>query len=208
MYGVSEPDTKRYYEKYAAFEAEVRGYYANLHKRVWRIAAAAAINYYVKNDSGVAAEGLRIEFDLEGHGSLLASREDTPFDRLFGEPNPPANPRSLSDTLRPEFNFPTLQDHLKPRDPVAFYWFKRPAIPSKHSARQCQEFRATREYHDCIFVLPDDIPANLGLRLHVEAANLPLPVNISAKVIVAEQEVEWSHAIVQGILPNHIRNLV
>jgi hypothetical protein len=207
IHGVSQSETKRYHEKYAAFEAAVHGYYANLHKRVWRAGAAVAINYYIRNDSGVAAEGLRIEFDLEGDGSLLASRDDAPFGRFFEEPDPPSKPRSLSDTLRP-INFPTLKDHLKPRDPVAFYWFDRPEILSKHSALQCQEFRPTREYHDCIFVLAEDLPSNLGLRLHVEAANLPLPVNIEAKVIVIEQEVEWSHPIVQGILPNHIGKLL
>ena len=97
---------------------------------------------------------------------------------------------------------------MKPRDPVAFYWFERPKMLSKHSALQCQEFRATREFCDCVFVLPDDLPAKLGLRLHVEAANLPAPVNISAEVIIAEQAVEWSDPVVQAILPAPLRKLL
>ncbi len=79
LYGVSEAEAKRYRESYAAFETKVHDFYANLHQRVWIMGAVAAVNYYVKNDSGVAAEGLRIEFDLEGDGSLIAGREDAPL---------------------------------------------------------------------------------------------------------------------------------
>jgi hypothetical protein len=209
IHGVSQAETSRYQTKYTSFEAAVRDYYTNLHKSVWRIGTAAAINYFVRNDSGVAAEGLRIEFDLEGDGSLLASRRDPPFDTLFGEPEPPTKPHTMFDSLNPAFNFPTLQDHMTPRDPVAFYWFQRPEFRAKHSALQCQEFRATREYRDSIFVLAfGELPAKLGLRLHISAANLPAPVNISANVLITEQAVEWSDPIVQAILPDNIRKLV
>lgn len=208
IHGISESETKRYQAKYASFEAEVRDYYTNLHKSVWRIGIAAAIDYFVRNDSGVAAEGLRVEFDLQGGGPLLASRRDSPFDKLFGEPEPPTRPRSMFNTLNPALNFPTLQDHMRPRDPVAFYWFQRPEFRGKHSARQCQEFRATREFSDCIFVVPDEVPTKLGLRLHVEAANLPSPVNVAANIVISEQAVEWSDPTVQAILPDRIRKLV
>jgi hypothetical protein len=100
-------------------------------------------------------------------------------------------------------------DAREPRDPIAFYWFKRPAIGAKHSALQCEQFRATREYCDSIFVFSTvGLPAQFGLRLHVEAANLPAPVDIAAKVTIAEQAVEWSDPAVQAILPEGIRELV
>jgi hypothetical protein len=54
----------------------------------------------------------------------------------------------------------------------------------------------------------DGPPSKLGLRLQISAANLPAPVNITAKVIIAEQAVEWSDPVVQAILPDYIRELV
>ncbi len=209
---VSEPEAQRYHADYSSFQARVREYYERLHEHVQRIGAVAAIDYSVKNESGVLAEGLRIEFDLEGNGSLIAEREEAPvlLRGLFKIPTPPIEPGSILPTIAPVFhNRPTLQDHLKPIDPVAFRWFKRPKLGSTHSAHQCQEFRATREYRDTIFAVAlDELPTELGLRLHIEAANLPSPVNIAAKVIIAEQAVEWSDPVVQSVLPDHIGELV
>ena len=67
----------------------------------------------------------------------------------------------------------------KPRDPVAFYWFAYPEIGATHGALQCQDFRAMRDFYDCVFVLPsDDPPGDLAIRLQVSATNLPRPVNV------------------------------
>jgi hypothetical protein len=202
--GASDADVRGYYEKYSSFQASVLEFYAQLHEHVQRIGAVAGVDYYVKNESGVMAEGLRIEFELEGNGSLLAEREDAAIS--LGDPlkppTPPERPRSVFDSFAPGLlNIPTLQDHLKPRDPVAFYWFKRPKLKSAHSARQCQEFRPTTSHRDRIFVQAfDDLPTNLGLRLHISAANLPSPVDIRANVVIAEQTVEWSDPIVNALL--------
>jgi hypothetical protein len=204
MYGISNHQVEKYHADYSSFEAKVHDYYANLHELVRRTGAVAAIDYWVKNDSGVAAEGLRIEFDLEGGGSLVAVREDAaPYVGCsLRIPGPPKRPLSHLDYISA---IPLGQLVEPPRDPVVFYWFKRPEIISTHSARQCQEFRPTREFRDSILVLtPNDLPAPLGLRLHVEAANLPAPVNIAAKVTVAEQAVEWSDPVVQAILPDGV----
>jgi hypothetical protein len=93
---------------------------------------------------------------------------------------------------------PNLQ---APRDTVRFYWFDRPKIGAKHSALQCQDFRATRKYCDTIFVMPfDNLPATMSLRLHVSAENLPAPINVRAKLNVVEQAVDWSDEMVQAIL--------
>jgi hypothetical protein len=177
MYGISDDQVEKYHADYSSFEAKVHDYYANLHELVRRIGAVAAIDYWVKNDSGVAAEGLRIEFDLEGVGSLVADREDAaPYVGCSLKiPGPPKLPRSQLDYISA---IPLRQLVDPPRDPVAFYWFKRPTIVSTHSARQCQEFRPTREFRDSILVLTsNELSAPLGLRLHVEAANLPAPVD-------------------------------
>jgi hypothetical protein len=207
---ISESDVDRYHADYSSFEEKVRGHYAKFHEHVWRVATAAAIGYSIRNDSGVLAEGLRIEFDLEGSGSLLASRKDAAeYIGLLKPPKPPKEPRSSLDFLHSPIAIPNIRDAMKPRDPVAFYWFERPEIGAKHSALQCEQFRATREYCGSIFVLPhDDLPAHFGLRLHVEAANLSAPVDIAAKVIIAEQAVEWSDPVVQAILPEGIRELM
>jgi hypothetical protein len=201
---ISEHQVDRYYADYSSFEAKLHDYYANLHERVRSVGAAAAIDYWVRNDSGVAAKGLRIEFDLQGSGSLLADREDAvPYVRSLQMPEAPEKPRSALDYI----NIPR-QGQMEPRDPVAFYWFKRPQIVAKHSARQCEEFRPTRKYRDSILVLtPDDLSAKLGLHLHIEAANLPAPVNISAKINIVEQALEWSDPIVQAILSDGVCEL-
>jgi PIN domain len=119
--GTSEADVKRYYGDHSSFQASVLAYYEHLHDYVRRFGAVAAVDYYVKNESGVVAEGLRIEFDLEGNGSLLVEREDATYlYRGYKIPTPPEKPRTMLDTLAPAvLDFPTLQDHLKPRDPVA-----------------------------------------------------------------------------------------
>jgi hypothetical protein len=205
--GISENQAQNYRSDYSSFEAKVRDYYANLHERVGRIGKAAAIGYFVRNESGTAAEGLRIEFDLEGVASLLADRNDAKqYIGSFKMPQPPEKPRSNLDFSHPTLpHITTLRDAMQPRDPVAFYWFHRPEIMAKHSALQCQDFRATREYRDDIFVLTaGDLPVELGLRLHVSAANLPAPLNVSAKLIISEQAVEWSDPVVQAILPDWI----
>jgi hypothetical protein len=206
--GISESEAQRYRSEYSTFEGNVRDYYVNLHKHVERIGTAVEIGHFVRNESGVTAEGLRIEFDLEGNGWLLADREDA--EQYLGSlrlPEPPEEPRSPLDSLNFRFpHIPTLRDTLQPRDPVFFYWFDRPEHMATHSALQCQEFRATRDYHDELFVLTANcLPVELALRLHVSAANLPAPVHVSAKVIISEQAVEWGDPVVQAILPESIR---
>jgi hypothetical protein len=205
---ISEGSIERYHKDYSTFEAKVRAHFSNLHERVTRIGIAVAVSHFVKNESGTAAEGLRVEFDLEGAGSLLADRDDAEmYIGSFKMPKPPEAPRSGLDYLRSPLPLvPSLRDTMQPRDPVAFYWFDRPKVVAKHSALQCQDFRATREYRDDIYILTNHgPPVELRLRLHVSAANLPAPVNVLAKLIVCDQTVEWSDPVVQGILPKRIR---
>lgn len=208
--GPSASTIEGYRSKYGSFEEDVQNYYASLHDLVGGAGLAAAIDYFVRNDSGVTADGLRIEFDLEGAGSLLADREDAAhYIGSFKLPEPPTKPRGIMDNMYPLIDIPTLGDAMRPRDPVAFYWFDRPTIVSQHSARQCQDFRARREFRDRIFVLvPDKLPVELGLRLLVSAANLPAPVNAFAKILISQRAVEWSDPIVQAILPPGLRELL
>jgi hypothetical protein len=152
MYGISDHQVEKYHADYSSFEARVHDYYANLHELVRRLGTVATIDYWVKNDSGVAADGLRIEFDLEGVGSLVSDREDAaPYlgcsMKILG---PPELPRSDLDRIS---NIALGQLVEPPRDPVAFYWFKRPEIVAAHGAKQCQEFRPTRVFRDSILVL-------------------------------------------------------
>jgi hypothetical protein len=195
--GLSEAQIQRYHEKYSSFEADVRAFYADLHERV-RNVGSIAVGYFVENDSGVSARGLRIEFYLEGDGSLLADRTAGFLSRKKGleMPEPPQKPRSM-----PDFANIALPHIQKPRDPVRFYWFERPEIGSKHSALQCQDFRATRKYYDTMFVMPfDKLPATMTLRLHVSAENLSAPINVSATLNIVEQAVDWSDEVVRKIL--------
>jgi hypothetical protein len=207
--GISESEARRYQSEYSSFSAKVHDYYANLHERVGQIGRAAAVGYFVRNDSGVAAEGLRIEFVLDGRASLLADRSDAKrYLGSFDLPNSPEEPRAPMDFggLTRGLALPySIHDAMQPRDPLAFYWFVRPELGSEHSALQCQDFRATQEYNSDMFVLPaSDLPIELGLRLHVSAANLPAPVNITAKLIISEQPTDWSDGVVRNILPKRL----
>jgi PIN domain len=209
LLGISETAIERYYDAYSTFETNVLSYYTRLNEHVQRIGEVAAINYYVKNDSGVAAEGLRIEFDLDGNASLIAEREEAIFGKACKLPEPPEPPRAIGDFNPALRGLATLHDHARPRDPVAFYWFNRPNLISDHSALQCQEFRATKELNDQIFIMAlDEPPAEYGLRLHISATNLPSPLEIRAKVILVRQPAEWCDPAVQAILPEDIRTLI
>lgn len=206
MGAVSAGQIERYQEKYAEFRNEVQEFFFKLHERVTLLGTAVAVRYSVENHSGVAAEGLRVEFDLGPGGSLLAEREDL-FPRSGGPLQPPAPPkdpeRSFLDSIGgTRLQIPTLHDHLRPRDPVAFHWFKRPRLGATHGAMQCEQFRATRRFGDTIFILADgDAPRTIDLGLNISAANLPAPVRISAKVEVVARPVDWSDPVVQGIIP-------
>jgi hypothetical protein len=203
--GISEEQVESYNAEYSAFENNVQAYFANIHERVRRVGAIPEISYFVKNDSGVVAEGLRIEFDLEGKGHLLANRDGRPLGNAFQMPKPPEPPSRFDYSRFALPSMPTLHGAMDPRDPVGFYWFDRPANFAKHSALQCEEFRATREFRDSIFVsLLEEPHAELHLRLHISAANLPQPIYVSAKLVIAEQVVKWSDQIVQTILPKKI----
>ncbi|MCK1515847.1 hypothetical protein IVB22_25470 [Bradyrhizobium sp. 190] len=200
--GVSESQAERYNEDYNKFQSNVRAHFANLHKQVRKMGASVAIRYFVENDSGVSAKGLRVEFDLEGNGTLLADRTH----HLLGHkksrmPEPPAKPRSILDQFEKYSHFPNLPDLGSPRDPVHFYWYDRPNIGGKHSALQCQDFRATRKFRDSIFVMSfDNLPTTMSIRLHVSAENLPAPIDILAKLNIVEKAVDWSDEIVRDIL--------
>jgi hypothetical protein len=200
--GISEEQAQRYEEKYLSFQTSVRAFYADLHERVSNAGSTVAVGYFVENDSGVSAKGLRIEFDLEGEGSLLADRIAGFPRRKKGlqTPEPPEKPRSTLDQMQRYSNV-SLPHVPAPRDPVGFYWFDRPKIGSKHSALQCQDFRATRKYCDTMFVWPfDKLPATVSLRLHVSAENLPAPIVVPARLNIIEQAVDWSDEVVRAIL--------
>ncbi len=199
---ISESDAERYNSSYETFQESVFMFYQNLHDCIARLGKAAKLSYLVRNESGIAAEGLRIEFDLEGEAWLLADRTDAK--EYIGDiklPQAPEAPRSRLDfTSYPISNIPTFRQAMEPRDPVGFYWFHRPGPGETHSALQCQDFRATREFRDEIFVLPTgELPVELRLRLHVSAANLPVPVNLSVKLVISDKHVQWSDIIVRDI---------
>jgi hypothetical protein len=209
MGAISPGQIERYHEKYAEFRNSVRDFFSRLHERVTLLGTAVGVRYSVENESGVAAEGLRIEFDVESDVSLLAQREDLTFgaDDLFQLPRPPDNPEQsfMNSIRRSGLNLPSLHEHMRPRDPIAFYWIIRPRLGATHSALQCQEFRATRRFEDEIFVMREGrSPRTVDLRLNVSATNLPAPIELSAKVVIVEKAVGWSDPTVRSILPDDL----
>jgi hypothetical protein len=162
------------------------------------------LSYFIRNDSGVAGEGLRIEFNIEGEAWLLPNRSDAK--RQLGVIEAPRPPQAPQPTMSSYFK-DIAQDYrllqaAGPRDSVAFYWAHRPGIGEKHSALQCIDFRATRTFNDEIFILPtQESQTELQLKLHISAANMSAPVERSATVIVSYKRMEWSDPIVKDIFP-------
>jgi hypothetical protein len=206
--GVSQYRVDEYMADYSQFERDVHEYFSTLHETANAVAAALAVDYWIKNDSGVAAEGLRIEFELDGAACLLADREDAM--RYIGSlkmPEPPESPRS---SLEPSImhRIPTLRDAMEPRDPIAFHWYDRPTVGSTQSAQQCENFRATREFRDVIFIFPVTESREISVRLHVSAANLPEPISKVAKLSICEEPLDWSHPVVDAMLPIDFRGRI
>ncbi|HEY4944118.1 MAG TPA: PIN domain-containing protein [Rhizomicrobium sp.] len=210
--GYSDYEIDEYNREYGKFESGVRDYYRNLHLTVANLGLVAAIGYFVRNESGVEANGLRIEFTLTGAGSLLSNRDVVSgLVGSFELPEPPERPRSQLDMIRDVgiYNIPSLRDHLTPRDPIEFYWFEEPEeIPSLHSAKQSESFRAMREYRDSALVFASpEYPTTLELWLHVSAANLPAPVDAHAKLIFDKQNMKWSDPLVQALISKDLHGI-
>jgi PIN domain len=88
--GISERQIQQYQNDYASYETQVRHYYEHLHERVMRAGSAISVDYYIINDSGVSADGLRVEFYLNGNGYLLSDRDEAiGSDTIFKLPKPP-----------------------------------------------------------------------------------------------------------------------
>lgn len=197
-----------YNRKLDRFEDEVKKYFASLHQMVSRAGRAVPIYYAVKNDSGVAAQGLRIEMHVDGDASLFAEQEDA--ESFFGVRGPPALPvfddglSSLSHMHRVNALSRALS---QPRDPTAFYWFTRPKYGDAEGALQCTDFRATRLWESDIWVCPDG-KEPCTLRLDVSATNLPSPVVRTASISIEEKPSAWTDKIVHDLLPEEVRTLL
>jgi hypothetical protein len=206
--GYTERDVERYERDYSAFRKNVARYFQELNNALYRTAHVASISYFIQNDSGVSASGLRVEVGLTGEAMLLADQHAA--NGLVGSlspPVPPKKPRVDRDSI-PPFISPHLLRN-EPRDPTRFFWFDRPELESKSSARQCEDFRATRLWKDKIilFVI-SDLPFDGLIKLHIEATNLPVPVNVTAVIRVEEHKANWSDEDVRRLLPSGVRTLL
>ncbi|MDB5360085.1 MAG: hypothetical protein JWO51_1382 [Rhodospirillales bacterium] len=204
-------EVERYNKEYDRFEKLVPQYFNNLHIIVAHSARAMKIQYSVGNNSGVSAKGLRIDVDVEGEISLISeSREADMADDATVLPIPPKPPRSLMEMIGGShgsfLNVSSLHDHSQPRDPVEFYWFNRPEIGSKLSSLQCEDFRATRQHGDEIFVvLNGSLPASANVNIQVSATNLPAPVSASAAISIVQRRTDWTDETILTLLPDFIR---
>jgi hypothetical protein len=201
--GYSSGAVERYEEKYRDFKTEVRRYFANLHEKVSQQGRVISVPYFIHNDSGTAAAGLRVEFHLHGEGHIIPGRKAAQL--IVGSiapPEPPEPPKSAWDLRhlhRTDFLIP------KAPDPVKFRWYDRPGISGTSSAMQCEDFRATRkDWDNALVLITGDIPFSTLLKMQVSAQNSPAPVDLNAKIIVEEREVEWLDDVVLDLLPEEI----
>lgn len=198
-------DKADYDDKYERFRQSVEEYFGMLHERVRYISRAQSLSYLVQNDSSVTAEGLRIQVSIEGDAYLLA--EDA--ERELGSvllPKPPERPEPFSmlyvPTELPINNVPPIPE---PRDPTAFYWFKRPEGGATSSALQCQDFRATELFEDDIWIqVNGELPFESVVHMRITATNLPEPKFMQTRITLAEEEVDWSDERVLARLPSFV----
>lgn len=205
--GYTQYEIEKYDVDYASFRDEVRKYFERLHETIHRVAHALSIAYIVKNDSGVSANGLRVEVSLTGEALLLANEADAArFVGTLSPPTPPKKPANAWDIAPPVSFSRSIAN--SPRDPTRFYWFDRPEYESKRSAFQCEDFRATREFEDKILIwVNGDIPFSGELSLQISATNLPAPVTIIASLSVTERNANWTDDSVLKLLPSSVRDL-
>ncbi|ATU95423.1 PIN domain-containing protein [Phyllobacterium zundukense] len=199
--GITDNDVHNYHRQYDRYEQDLNKYFERLHVVVGLASRMTTISYTVKNDSGVTAPGLRIEYSILGDGFLKADAEDAYeiVSRLcpFPRPPKPPMPRSLfNHPFRPALTFPRADE----RDPVGFYWVDRPGSSDKRGALQCQDFRARRLWEDEIFVVFPKGTKNGSIRLDVQASNLPAPVSSSVAYELVERDSNWDDPIVMETL--------
>ncbi|HZL30718.1 MAG TPA: PIN domain-containing protein [Pseudolabrys sp.] len=208
--GYTEGDVERYERDYSAFRKNVDRYFQELNNSLYRIAHANCISYFVENDSGVSAIGLRVEVGLTGAAMLLADKHAV--DGLAGSLLPPAPPQKPKSRTAWDGIPPFISPHVlrnEPRDPTRFVWFDRPDYESKKSALQCEDFRATRLWRDEIILLVvSDLPFEGIIELNISATNLSAPVDVTAAIRFAEHKADWSDEYVRRMLPSGIRTLL
>ena len=83
---LSETQVKEYNTKFDAFENRVEGFFRNLHDRVRLAGRAVIVPYELQNESGISAQGLRIECSVTGPACLLAARDESPHYVSFSLP--------------------------------------------------------------------------------------------------------------------------
>jgi hypothetical protein len=185
------------------YEDEVEKYFSTLHQAVLYAAQTVPVEYVVKNDSGVAAQGLRIEMRVDNDAMLFAGREDG--ETILGKLTPPKLP-VFRYGFEPLDHMQTFRELNQPRDPVAFYWVTRPRYGDTQGALQCADFRATAVWQFDMWVRPEEGQPCTAM-LDVSATNLPSPISCRASVSIERKEQDWSNKIVTALLPNSVRKL-
>jgi len=203
FYLIGEDTPSSFNHKLDEFERDVAIYFSKLHKTMFQAMRAAPIDYAIKNDSGVAAQGLRVEVSVEGNATLFADEEEA--DSFFG---PLAPPKLIVRERGGTFDyFRTINAINRPRDPTGFYWFDRPKYGAIYSALQCADYRPTRVREADIWIGPTgQLPMISTVTLEVSATNLPTPITKSIAVSMEIRRLNWSDPIVKALLPEAIRD--
>lgn len=204
--GLSRFQVNKYNSQYAEFLENVRAFFEDLHRIVADNSKILEVRYTVKNDSSVAAQGLRLEAVVDKSESrLFADFKDA---RMFnGIPSFPTAPTPPSPQGPLYMNYPSLHlmdRHMKdrePRDPTGFYWATYPEHGADRLALQCADFHARREWEDSIIVGPGDNNKERGkVTFRLSASNLPGPVSSEFRYRIDEAEVSWNDKLVVDLL--------
>ena len=200
--GYGKPEVERYNREFQKFEDEVAAFFSELPKRLREAGRILKIRYELKNDSTVAAQGLRIDTRLSSEMVFC------PGDRQAASVTPPDPPDKPE--LRPLTNnpftpnatvlFPGAHDHQ--RDPAGFYWIERPQFGASYSALQCEDFRPTRIWRGQATVwVRDTLPCDCSANIEISATNLPAPLTLTANIKVHERRMSWDDPDLPTFIP-------
>ncbi len=205
LHGSRGDSARSYNDKLYEFEKSVATYFSKLHMTMFLARRAVPVEYAIKNDSGVAAQGLRIEVRLNNGAVLFAGEEDAAS--TLGSAKPPTLP--VFEYGQGPFDRIRIANEIslelnRPRDPTGFYWIAKPKGGAAENALQCADYRATRPWESDIWLRPRS-KEPVTVTMEISATNLPAPVIRTAFVSLEAKQLDWSDPIVKGILPEAIK---
>lgn len=208
--GISDDQIDRYYDEHREFERVVEAHFANLHEKVFQASLAQPIPYKLNNLGRVAASSLNIEHRVSGDAWIIEDEEEAQSQVVSLLPPTAPEPPKRFDLIRDYLGSGAIPSLREPRrDPTKFYWVDRPTGFAVVSGLHCEDFRASEEFNDTVWVyLNFEPPATAALKIKVSATNLPSPIERTLTLSIESKEFEWTDPQVLWRLPKRVREIL